>query len=88
MVAFTAKWCKTCKEFAPQFVALSERFRLVKFLVVDIDDHKGEIREVSLINKVPRYSFNKVQYFCLLNRFFSHRSLSKFFVNNAVSFYL
>jgi len=55
IVEFSAGWCNQCAKFSPIYSKLSDQFPLVQFLVVDVEELKGEIEEVSLVIKIPSF---------------------------------
>ena len=66
IVKFTAKWCGPCKSIAPKYEQLSNVYKDIMFLEVDVDDNQ-DISAVCDISAMPTFQlFNNgslVDYF-------------------------
>ncbi|XP_012676111.1 thioredoxin-like [Clupea harengus] len=58
VVDFTATWCGPCQSIAPFFKSLSEKYKDVVFLKVDVDDAQDVAQECD-IKCMPTFHFYK-----------------------------
>lgn len=58
VIDFFATWCGPCKTIAPDFVKLSEEYKDVIFLKVDVDDCGG-LDEKFSVSAMPTFAFVK-----------------------------
>uniref|UniRef100_A0A8C5LRJ5 Thioredoxin n=1 Tax=Leptobrachium leishanense TaxID=445787 RepID=A0A8C5LRJ5_9ANUR len=58
VIDFTATWCGPCKMIAPFFQHLSEKYKEVIFLKVDVDDAQ-EVAALCEIKCMPTFQFYK-----------------------------
>ena len=54
LVDFFAKWCGPCKKYAPQFEKLSEQYKHIIFLKVDVEDLQ-DIAEEFEVTAMPTF---------------------------------
>lgn len=60
IIDFTAKWCGPCKAIAPIYEQLSQQYKDVKFLKVDIDnDNVAQVVQEHGITGVPTFTMYK-----------------------------
>ena len=55
---FTASWCKPCKIISPVFELLSEKYKDITFIKVDVDDHQDLCAQRN-IRCMPTFEFVK-----------------------------
>lgn len=53
---FTASWCPPCRMIAPAFQKMSEEFKDISFVKIDIDDY-GDAASSFGIRSVPTFIF-------------------------------
>lgn len=58
VVIFSAKFCKPCCEFYPSMVELSETYRDIKFIKVDIQEC-DDVDDIDNIVTIPHFKFIK-----------------------------
>ncbi|XP_030048224.1 thioredoxin-like isoform X1 [Microcaecilia unicolor] len=58
IVNFTASWCMSCRMTAPYYQELSEKYKDILFLQVDVDDVHG-LAESYRIQSLPTFMFFK-----------------------------
>lgn len=56
VVDFYAKWCGPCKKFAPKYEKLSETYKDIRFLKVDIENNE-DLAEKYDIRSLPTFLF-------------------------------
>ena len=56
MLDFTASWCNPCKQIAPFFKELSEKYLNVYFIKVDVDKFE-ELCDFYNVNLMPTFVF-------------------------------
>ena len=57
VVDFYATWCGPCKKMAPQLEKMSESYKNVLFLKVDVDGDAGTVAEKYGVSSLPTFMF-------------------------------
>jgi thioredoxin 1 len=58
IVDFTATWCGPCKQIAPFFSDLSEKYKTVQFIKVDVDELESVAQEAG-VSAMPTFMIYK-----------------------------
>lgn len=58
IVYFTAKWCGPCQKIAPKYEGLSQTYKNIKFIKVDVDEAE-ELTQSQGIECMPTFKIFK-----------------------------